>query len=302
MGTTDNTGRRGVNAVEAIFLGMQWIFRDQPVSDFGVDAHVEIVEDGKPTGRLIALQIKAGSSWFRRRGERFVYRGKARHLAYWENHSLPVLLVLHDPDAQRTVWTRIERHRVNVLPDGHWTVEIPARQTLTPQSADQISRNIEKSDPESIRRRRLALDAEVIREVGEQEAAYVRLQEWVNKSLNFRGADLYFDDPDVSAPVYEFDFYYPAHSVSEVMTKLFPWLAFRYCCPPEEGGGGEIMIHTFEVELNELARAFLLIEDYYHNGAASCPEPEIPESDDDDEWDEDDWNEFFFQEAMRRDD
>ena len=42
----DNTERLGMNAVEAIFLGFKWTFRSQPVSDYGIDAQVEIWEGG----------------------------------------------------------------------------------------------------------------------------------------------------------------------------------------------------------------------------------------------------------------
>lgn len=58
MADTNQTERVGVNAVEAIFLSMGWIFREQTISDFGIDAHVEPKDDGIPTGQLIALQIK----------------------------------------------------------------------------------------------------------------------------------------------------------------------------------------------------------------------------------------------------
>ena len=39
------TERRGVNAVEAVFLNdFKWIFREQAVSDFGIDAQAEVGE------------------------------------------------------------------------------------------------------------------------------------------------------------------------------------------------------------------------------------------------------------------
>jgi hypothetical protein len=41
----------GVAAVQAAFTKMGWFFREQTVSDFGIDAQVEIVEGDKPVGR-----------------------------------------------------------------------------------------------------------------------------------------------------------------------------------------------------------------------------------------------------------
>ena len=40
------------------------IFREQPTSDFGIDAQFEVKEGSTATGRLIAAQIKAGRSQF----------------------------------------------------------------------------------------------------------------------------------------------------------------------------------------------------------------------------------------------
>jgi hypothetical protein len=56
----------GVNAVEGVVLKeFGWLFREQAVSDYGIDAHVEEVDsDNKPTGKLVALQIKSGPSFF----------------------------------------------------------------------------------------------------------------------------------------------------------------------------------------------------------------------------------------------
>jgi hypothetical protein len=47
----DNTERVGVNAVEAIFLGFKWTFRPQVISDYGIDAQVEVWEHEKFTGK-----------------------------------------------------------------------------------------------------------------------------------------------------------------------------------------------------------------------------------------------------------
>lgn len=53
--------RLGVSAVSSIVQeDLKWIFREQPKDDFGIDAYIEICDKGKPTGRLIAVQIKIG--------------------------------------------------------------------------------------------------------------------------------------------------------------------------------------------------------------------------------------------------
>lgn len=63
-----HTDRDGVNAVESIFIReLKWIFREQTISDWGIDAHVEVTNRDEPIGRLLAVQIKSGKRqlWFR---------------------------------------------------------------------------------------------------------------------------------------------------------------------------------------------------------------------------------------------
>jgi hypothetical protein len=67
---TERTSRLAVKAVEELCLRSDWFFREQPITDQGIDAHIEKFElvEGKKgddevgTGRLIAMQIKGGAS------------------------------------------------------------------------------------------------------------------------------------------------------------------------------------------------------------------------------------------------
>jgi hypothetical protein len=61
--------------------------------------------NNEPTGKLIALQIKTGASYFRPKGDDFVFYGELRHLEYWTRHSLPMFLVLHDPSSIKATRT-----------------------------------------------------------------------------------------------------------------------------------------------------------------------------------------------------
>lgn len=61
-----NTNERlGVHYCAGIAERNKWLFREQPVNDIGIDAHIEYIENGKPK-QLLALQIKSGPSWFRK--------------------------------------------------------------------------------------------------------------------------------------------------------------------------------------------------------------------------------------------
>ncbi len=55
---------RGGNAIEAIFLGFNWMFRLQDISDHGIDAQVEVY----PFPRLAAVSTRAECSFRSRCG------------------------------------------------------------------------------------------------------------------------------------------------------------------------------------------------------------------------------------------
>jgi hypothetical protein len=105
---------------------LHWLFREQVVSDVGIDAHLEIVVEGLATGRLLALQIKSGESYFREAvAEGFVYRSDEAHLSYWLNHSLPVVLVICKPGTQEAYWQLVSDQTV-VRTDYGWKMIMPA--------------------------------------------------------------------------------------------------------------------------------------------------------------------------------
>src|SRR5215467_6999544 len=93
---------------------------------------------------------------------RFFAGGEKRHLDYWDRHSLPVMLVLHNPVDGMTLWRRIERHLVTEHTDSAWSITLHKWQKLDANSADPILRSLPRSD----RRKRMMLDAPLIRRVG----------------------------------------------------------------------------------------------------------------------------------------
>lgn len=107
---TELTNRRSVALTETVVLDdLEWLFRSQETSDFGIDAHVEITKDEQATGELIALQIKGGPSAFKSPTEDgWYFPVTAKHADYWLNHSLPVLLVLADLNSRRCFWQVID--------------------------------------------------------------------------------------------------------------------------------------------------------------------------------------------------
>ncbi len=114
----DITNRIGVQKVGLTFLQeFKWIEREQTISDYGIDMQIEIVNDEIPTGQLIAIQIKSGESYFKETTEdSIIYRGEKTHLNYWQFHSIPVLIVLYNPNEDKIYWKKM------VLRDFVWVV------------------------------------------------------------------------------------------------------------------------------------------------------------------------------------
>ncbi len=69
---TNITERIGVYHCAEIAKRNNWLFREQPIDDVGIDAHMEFIESTGKSKQLLALQIKSGASWFREKKDDFV--------------------------------------------------------------------------------------------------------------------------------------------------------------------------------------------------------------------------------------
>lgn len=124
---SDAQGQQGIAIARLTILKLGHIFREQETNDVGIDAHVELVDqlNAAATGQLIALQIKAGPSFFKEKTDNAViFRGDQNHLNYWLNHSLPVFLVLVDTGEEKAFWQEISLETVESLEKG-WKVAVP---------------------------------------------------------------------------------------------------------------------------------------------------------------------------------
>lgn len=133
-------GNLGVRTVESVIcdeIGL--IFRRQETIDLGIDAQIEFLqEDRKGTGRLLAIQIKCGLSFFNEKNdEGFIYRGELKHYNYWINHSLPVLLIICHPITREVYWVHVTRANTKILSKS-WKIIIPFNNRLDSKSKNQL--------------------------------------------------------------------------------------------------------------------------------------------------------------------
>lgn len=142
-----HTERIGVGLTQIAFERLHLIFREQGIHDYGIDAHVEITEGGKPTGSLIAVQVKAGVSYFKEQNDSgFVYRTDDEHMTYWMQHSLPVILVLCDIEANLIYWQRISDATVESTGSG-WRLLVPRNQLVDASSFEKFEQIATKVIP-----------------------------------------------------------------------------------------------------------------------------------------------------------
>ena len=105
--------RQAINHIENIVLQLGWMWREQPTLDYGIDGQIEICgDDKKPTGQLFAVQAKGGDSYFNRRkaDNALMISLRRKHLEYWNNYLLPVLVIgiFHKED--RVYWLYVQDH------------------------------------------------------------------------------------------------------------------------------------------------------------------------------------------------
>ena len=103
MGRASATGSKGEHIFEGLFSQPYWIVRKQSPDVF-IDYLVEVVEQGEPTGRQFAAQVKGTQA--RKGGPAHLkYSAKAKQVRYWLNDCLhPAFVFLIDVETGEGHW------------------------------------------------------------------------------------------------------------------------------------------------------------------------------------------------------
>ncbi len=111
---TKQTANAGVIFVESIVNAEGSIFHPiHQENDVGVDGFIEFVSAGEVSGRLVAVQIKAGDSYFNAKEKKFMVSVDQSHIDYWEAYTLPVIMVCYSPSLNAGVWVSIRDYIEN---------------------------------------------------------------------------------------------------------------------------------------------------------------------------------------------
>ena len=173
--------RIGVLECGVAFQKIGFMFREQPIGDYGIDAIIETRDDKYLSGKLIAVQIKSGDSYFKEQKDNCViYRGDIKHYYYWLNHSLPVIIVLSSPTTGELIWECVNKQTAKRCQEG-WKISIPRKQTI-PTSKEMLYDLANKQSEFTSRWTSLVLAKEWMLHINEKGSLILEVEEWINKS------------------------------------------------------------------------------------------------------------------------
>lgn len=134
------TERLGVIAADyAITSHLNWIFREQPIADVGIDAIIEECIDSDPTGYFLAAQIKSGESNFYITDNAFFYYISNVHYNYWLNLNIPIILIAHLPKYNLICWQKIDKTTI-IKTKSQWKLKIPKTNLIDKKSKELLTK------------------------------------------------------------------------------------------------------------------------------------------------------------------
>lgn len=225
-----STERIGVNHCGEIAARNEWMFREQPIDDVGIDAHMEFVESSGKSKQLLALQIKSGPSWFKEKKDDYiVFRSiNERQYNYWTMNSLPCIVVLYNPDDDMCIWQKLTAETIEKTNNGNgkgFVVKVPLSQIFLNASSNEQLLSFSNL-PEHITNYNFLLSQKKFMQII-QDGGEVKLHstEWVNKSSGRGDTELLVYDGE-SIERYKYPYYFPYTLYTDVFPRLFPWAEF----------------------------------------------------------------------------
>lgn len=102
-------GEIGEAAVRLRFLNIGFQFDGRSRLEAGVDGIAEVMDQGRPLARMIAVQVKAteSSRYTSEDASGFSYLLKSDDLAYWRGSNLPIIIVLYRRSDESYFWKEV---------------------------------------------------------------------------------------------------------------------------------------------------------------------------------------------------
>lgn len=227
----NHTERIGINHVAEIAERNNWMFREQPVNDIGIDAYMEFAESSGKSKQLLALQIKSGSSWFKeRKDENYIFRDiNERQYYYWTTNSLPCIVVLYNPDDNTCIWQKLTSDTIKRTSNGKgksFFVEVPISQMFLSEKSNEKLVSFTNL-PEYIANYNFLLSQKEFMEAL-KKGGKIKLHstEWIHKCSGKGNIELIIQY-DNQEYVFSYPYWFPFTSYTDVFSQLFPWAQFE---------------------------------------------------------------------------
>ena len=298
MVSPEKTDRLGLSWLESFFSSQGWLFRECFAHDLGIDAQVEIVDNNKPTGRLIVIQT----------AELIVtangYRAHGNHLQSWVKNCLPGIVVLYDPEDDVLYWESVSENTL-IRTGNDWGVDIPKTKVLNHESLVELGKLADLA-PAIRKLHRLRLDKPWIDLLANGEVVYLEFDDFVNKTSSRLAVKIGCETKKGVAEATWPIVYGKELSLNEAISSLLPWaefevdekayyefmetqwhkecylgcddsgeeyylISFEQWCPPPEGlrpvsEGDEVNGYRLILSLNQVGKAFCGLDDFLFEG------------------------------------
>lgn len=284
---TATTAAVGVTKTQLFFQATaKWLFREQPLEDYGIDAHVEVVESGDVKGRLVALQIKSGDSWLKPSATGgWNFYPKKKHVTYWQNHSLPVAIVVWHESSDTLFFREASRHTLEETESGGWRLHFGDDDLLT-KSALPILNRLSMGSTYDLRLRELRLLLPWMQRIAQGQRLILTAEEWINKTWGKGNLKiLAITEDGTKHELGKWGVALGLEPYETALPKLFEWaslemdpdvewqteaefLAYPYdeALHPYANAANEVDYWSLELHLNEIGRAFLLLDEHARQG------------------------------------
>lgn len=222
--------REGIYYCGKIAASHKWMFREQPIDDIGIDAHMEITDELGKTKQLLALQIKSGPSWFKEiKSDYVIFRDiNDRQYNYWIENPLPCIVVLYNPGNDMCIWQTLTSETIEKTKGGDgkgFFVKVPLSQIFLDSLSNERLINFTNL-PEYITNYNFILSQKVFMQILQNDGTIkLHSKEWVNKSSGKGETELIVFDGD-NTKKYLYPYFFPFTPYIEVFPRLFPWADF----------------------------------------------------------------------------
>ena len=226
----NSTERIGMYHCAQIAECNKWMFREQPINDVGIDAHMEFTDSSGKSKQLLGLQIKSGTSWFKEKKDNcIVFRDiNERQYNYWTMNPLPCIVVLYNPDDGMCIWQKLTTETIERTSGGAgkgFFVKIPLSQIFLNESSNDILLSYTNLPEHIVNYNFLLSQKEFMQIIKDGGEIKLHSTEWVNKSSGRGETELIVYD-GTYIKKYTYPYWFPFTSYTDVFPRLFPWADF----------------------------------------------------------------------------